>query len=201
MRLLEKLKYQWTDNRRKLLLVLAMIFALGLVIVQSLLLGGHATSSVLMASRAIEAGESVGEDNTERVPLETRVFQRFDYADGYEGKVAAGKLKPGDLLQASDLVAATAFFSKKETDYLVSLDLAPEAAASYRFHGGDRVDLIHVTGDQVIPIRIFKAVHVYEMVYENPKSLYPETVILRVEEAIRDYILSHRREGHFELSP
>jgi len=178
-----------------------MMVALGLVIGQSLLLGTHATSPVLMASRRIEAGEVVGEDNTEMVPLETRVFQRFDYADGYEGKVAAGKLKPGDLLLESDLVAATAFFSKKETDFLISLALAPEAAASYRFAGGDRVDLIHVTGDQAVPIRIFKAVHVYEMVYDNPKSLYPETVILRVEEAVRDYMLSHRREGHFELSP
>ncbi|OPL07886.1 MAG: hypothetical protein AVO33_03175 [delta proteobacterium ML8_F1] len=184
-----------------MILVLSMILSLSLIIIQSLLLGADPVQQVFFATRTIEAGETMGSHNTEKHIVARELPERFSYVREVEGLVAAQRLLPGEVILKASTAGKKDFYDKKETEYLVSLKMDEETTAAYHFEQGQWVDLIHVTENSPVPMKVFEEIFVQELIYEDPKAIYPQTLLLRVEEEVRNYILTHRREGRFEISP
>lgn len=110
---------------------------------------GPRNVEVVVASRPIAPGDALGGDvlRVESMPVpDALVGHTYASPTGLEGTVSRSSLEPGELLQAGDVVEATAAQRAAAPAREITVQLEADRVGGGALEAGDRVDLIATYG-------------------------------------------------------
>ena len=200
MRLLENMNYWLTDRRKKMTLVVAIFAAILVIILQSYLINQKPTTMVLIASSEINIGDYLTVDNTEVMEVNENEAEKFGYIMDYKGMVAVKNHLPGQMILKNNIVEESEYIAVEDFQRLVTMKLSIEEADGWCGKIGDIVEITHFDKTMINPLKIFKDAIVYNLLRINENDDYPAFAVMIVSEEQRDYILSNRNNGIFEIS-
>ena len=200
MRLLENMNYWLTDRRKKMSLVVAIFAAILVIILQSYLINQKPTTMVLIASSEINIGDYLTVDNTEVMEVNENEAEKFGYIMDYKGMIAVKNHLPGQMILKNNIVEESEYIAVEDFQRLVTMKLSIEEADGWCGKIGDIVEITHFDKTMINPLKIFKDAIVYNLLRINENDDYPAFAVMIVSEEQRDYILSNRNNGIFEIS-
>lgn len=200
MKLLESLHYQLIDNRKKLIFVLAVLISLLIIAVQAYLVNNDSKVTVLVVNEKIMQGELINEGKIDRISIDQSLAKEYGYINDVKNLVATRELIPGELLLSELTINKDLFIKKEEEMRLVTIKLDIDKADSWIGQRGDQVEVAHFNEDEFNSLKIFKEVVVYDLIFMKSSDDYPRYAVLLVTEEQRNYIVSNRGKGHFEIS-
>ena len=200
MKLLENLHYQLIDNRKKLIFVLAVLISLLIIVAQVFLVNNNPKVSVLVVKEKMMQGETIDESKIDEILIDQSAAKKYEYINEIENLVAARELVPGELLLGGLTVEKDQFIKKDEKMRLVTIKLDIDKADSWIGQKGDVVEVAHYNEDEFNSLKIFEEIIIYDLIYLKSSDAYPRYAVLLVTEEQRNYIISNRGNGHFEIS-
>lgn len=200
MRLLENMNYWLTDRRKKMTLVVAIFAAIFVIILQSYLINQKPKTMVLIASSEINIGEYLTEDNTEEMEINETEAENYGYIMDYRGLIASKNHLPGQLILENNTVEESQYIAVEDFQRLVTMKLSIEEADGWCGRIGDTVEITHFDKNMINPLKVLEGAIVYDLLRINENDDYPAFAVIIVSEEQRDYILSNRNNGIFEIS-
>ncbi|MCK5763495.1 MAG: hypothetical protein KAH05_05195 [Clostridiales bacterium] len=200
MKLLESLHYQLIDNRKKLIFVLAVLISLLIIVVQAYLVNNDSKVTVLVVNEKIMQGELINESKIDRISIDQSLAKEYGYINDIKDLVAIRELIPGELLLSELTTNKDQFIKKDKEMRLVTIKLDIDKADSWIGQKGDQVEVAHFNDEEFNSLKIFEEVVVYDLIYMKAGDDYPKYAVLLVTEEQRNYIISNRGNGHFEIS-
>jgi|LGVF01.1.fsa_nt_gb hypothetical protein len=200
MKLLESLHYQLIDNRKKLIFVLAVLISLLIIAVQAYLVNNDSKVTVLVVNEKIMQGELINEGRIDRISIDQSLAKEYGYINDIKDLVAIRELIPGELLLSELTTNKDQFIKKDKEMRLVTIKLDIDKADSWIGQKGDQVEVAHFNDDEFNSLKIFEEIVVYDLIYMKASDDYPRYAVLLVTEEQRNYIISNRGNGHFEIS-
>ncbi|MEA3423341.1 MAG: hypothetical protein U9Q80_06080 [Bacillota bacterium] len=200
MKLLENLHYQLIDNRKKLIFVLAVLISLLIIAVQAYLINNDSKVIVLVVNEKILQGELIDEAKIDRISIDQSLAKKYGYINDVKNLVATRELIPGELLLSELIVNKGRFIKKDEEMRLVTIKFDIDKADSWICQKGEKVEVAHFNEDEFNSLKIFDEIIVYDLIYMKSSDDYPRYAVLLVTEEQRNYIISNRGNGYFEIS-
>ncbi len=200
MKLLESLHDQLIDNRKKLIFVLAVLISLLIIAVQAYLVNNDSKVTVLVVNEKIMQGELINEGRIDRISIDQSLAKEYGYINDIKDLVAIRELIPGELLLSELTTNKDQFIKKDKEMRLVTIKLDIDKADSWIGQKGDQVEVAHFNDDEFNSLKIFEEIVVYDLIYMKASDDYPRYAVLLVTEEQRNYIISNRGNGHFEIS-
>ncbi len=200
MKLRESLHYRLIDNRKKIIFILAVLVSLLIIAVQAYLVNNDSEITVLVVNEKIMQGELISEAKIDRISIDQDIAKEYGYINEFKDLVAIRELIPGELLLSNLTTDKDQFIKKDEEMRLVTIKLDIDKADSWVGQKGDTVEVAHFDEEEFNSLKIFEGVIVYNLIYMKPSDDYPRYAVLLVTEEQRNYIISNRGNGHFEIS-
>ena len=200
MSFLEDLKYRWTDKKSKIVLIMAVLLSIGIVAFESYWVSKDPMEIVYYSKESLPKGTVLKMEMLESVRIDKKMAKQYHFAESVENAVLNKSLSAGQLILIDDMVSKDAFINKEENQRLVTLKLDVVNADGWQFQKGDIVEVTHFDKDEMMAFKIMKNIVVYNFIFNDSQKKYPQYVVLLVKQEQRDYILSHRHCGHFEIS-
>ncbi len=200
MKLSGNISYFLTDRRKKVTLIVAILIALSIVVLQNYLINSVPAVQLLLATQTIRIGEELSEENTKLVSLVQSEMKGFVHLTSAAEKIAIVNLEPGELILKKQVVDQGDYIEKTSEQRYLTLKLSMEQADGWRLSLGESIELIHYDEDQLNALKILKEIRVDDLIKISQNDDFPCYAVLLVTEEQRDYIVSNRHIGRFELS-
>jgi Flp pilus assembly protein CpaB len=182
-------------------LILAILVAVMIIAAQNYAFEGEKTITGYIATCKISIGEEISAENTQSITLIQGEFKELGVLSSQtEGAIALENFIPGELILESQVVSAEEYIEKREDKRYVVLKLPVDYALAWALMPGDYVQLAHFDKSQINSLKVFEDVMVYRLVRYNENDDFPSFIVLVVSEEQRDYIISNRDCGRFEVS-